>query len=82
MTGGACCSSGGLESGTMIGIAFSVLTFFLAKFWKEAAQIIADIGDSALDANANSNSYTLAAPPMPPLAASARLLSLMMSRRA
>ncbi len=52
----------------LVGVAFAVLTFFLAKFWKEAAQIVADIGDSAMDANANS--YSLAAPAMAPLAAS------------
>ena len=49
----------------LIGVAFAALTFFLAKFWKEAAQIIADIGDSAMDANANS--YSLAAPSVMPL---------------
>ena len=49
----------------LIGAAFAALTFFLAKFWKEAAQIIADIGDSAMDANANI--YSLAPPALPPL---------------
>ena len=39
-----------------IGIAFAALAFFLAKFWKEAALIIADIGDSVMDANSRHSS--------------------------
>jgi hypothetical protein len=38
----------------LIGLATAALAFFLAKFWNEAAQIaqiLADIGDSVIDAN-------------------------------
>ncbi len=51
----------------LIGIAFAVLTFFLARIWHEGAQILVDIGDSTLDANAKTASY--AAPAMPLMAA-------------
>lgn len=35
----------------VIGAILSALTFLLAKFFKEAAQILADIGDATAEAN-------------------------------
>jgi hypothetical protein len=36
----------------LMGLVAAALTFLLARFWKEAALILADIGDSITDANA------------------------------
>lgn len=35
----------------LIGLGVAALSYFLAQFWKEAAQIVADIGDAILEAN-------------------------------
>ena len=50
----------------VIGLAFAVLAFFLAKIWNEAAQILVDIGDSVLDANAAPLPPVLGLVPGPP----------------
>ena len=33
----------------LIGLAFAALAFFFAQLWKEAAQILVDIGDSVIE---------------------------------
>ena len=38
------------------GLLGAALIFFLAKFWKEASLILADIGDSVTDANSINSS--------------------------
>ena len=53
-SGVAAVSSNGIFAGLitlLIGLVGAALTFLLARFWKEAATIIADIGDSVTDAN-------------------------------
>ena len=35
----------------IMGLIVAVLTFLLARFWKEAAQILADLGDSVVETN-------------------------------
>jgi ATP/ADP translocase len=39
----------------LMGAAFAALAFFMARFWNEAAQILADIGDSVMETNARSS---------------------------
>ena len=34
----------------IVGLALAALAFFMARFWQEAALILADIGDSVMDA--------------------------------
>lgn len=42
----------------LFGLVFAALIFLGARFWKEAALILADIGDSVTDANAERQSET------------------------
>lgn len=39
----------------ILGALFSGLIFLGARFWKEAALILADMGDSTIDANSKSS---------------------------
>lgn len=39
----------------IVGLVISALIFLLARFWKEAALILADIGDSVTDTNSRSS---------------------------
>ena len=41
----------------VVGLVAAVIMFFLARFWKEAALILVDIGDSVADANAKNESH-------------------------
>jgi hypothetical protein len=40
----------------IFGFIFAALIFFLARFWKEAALILVDIGDSITEANSRTQS--------------------------
>lgn len=53
---------GGMRNSFLMGLGILVgggllaaLTFFLAKFWKEASLILADMGDSITDMNSRSS---------------------------
>ncbi len=41
----------------LIGLAVAALAFFMAKFWNEAALILADIGDSVIETNASASTF-------------------------